>query len=87
MPRSVAHQRVRWCNRSIEWTAVAVDDEAADRNVVWSYCLDGLTFYSFCFDPEETGPTTRLRAVNWLNLHHLLTRREHLVERQSEPMR
>jgi hypothetical protein len=76
---TVARQTVSWCNRSIEWTAVAVGDptDAAPRNAVWSYQLDGLTYFSFSFDPLETVVTTRARALNWLNRHHLIMKREH----------
>lgn len=78
---TVARQRVNWCNRIVDWTAVAVEDEAATapRNAVWSYQLNGLTFYGFPFDPIETNTTTRARALNWLNRHHLLVKREHLL--------
>ncbi|MGE0443415.1 MAG: hypothetical protein AB7L66_11780 [Gemmatimonadales bacterium] len=84
MPKAVARQQVNWCNRSIEW--IAVDGEIP-RNAMWSYQLDGLTYYSFPFDPEEPGPTTRERALNWLNRHHLIIRREHLVADLAIPMR
>ena len=81
MSNEMAHQRVNWCNKSIHWTAVAVEGDQRDqpRNVMWSYRLDGLTFYGFPFDPTETDTTTRLRALNWLNRHHLIVRRQHLA--------
>lgn len=81
MTRTMAHQRVNWCNKSIDWTAVAVEDglQKRPRNVMWSYQLNGLTFYSFPFDPSETDSTTRMRALNWLNRHHMIVRRQHLA--------
>ncbi|MBL8985956.1 MAG: hypothetical protein SFV24_06190 [Gemmatimonadales bacterium] len=82
MTRTVARHTVSWCNRSIEWAAVAVEDDvvpAGPRNAVWSYRLDGLTYFGFPFDPVEETGTTRQRALNWLNRHHLIVRREHLV--------
>lgn len=83
---TVGRQTVSWCHRTIEWTAVAVDGEpgARARNAVWSYSLDGLTYFGFPFDPMEAITTTRLRALNWLNRHHLIIRREHLAaDRES----
>jgi hypothetical protein len=81
MGTAVARHKVEWCNRSIEWTAVAADGEDRSRvtPTVWSYELDGLTYYGFPFDPFEQGPTTRERALNWLNRHHLIVKREHLA--------
>jgi hypothetical protein len=80
MPRTVATRRVAWCNRSICWTAVSESDGApSERNTYWCYQLDGLTYYSFAFDPTEAETTTRQRALNWLNSHHLIIRREHLA--------
>jgi hypothetical protein len=83
--RSVARHRVSWCNRRIEWTAVAMVDDAGPwpRNAMWTYELDGLTFVGFAFDPLEEGTTTTQRALNWLNRHHLLLRREHLSDDQA----
>jgi hypothetical protein len=77
--KTVARHRVQWCNRKIEWTALALDEECGPwpRNAVWSYEMDGLTFFGFPFDPLEAGSTTTQRALNWLNQHHLLVRREH----------
>ena len=82
MPRALARHRVRWCNRVIEWTAVALEEEFGPwpRNTVWMYELDGLTFYGFPFDPLEAVTTTTQRALNWLNKHHLLIRREHCAD-------
>ena len=81
MPKTVARHRVSWCNRAIEWAAVAVDDDtgASGRNAMWSYRLDGLTFFGFPFDASEEFGTTAQRSLNWLNRHHLLLRREHLA--------
>jgi len=81
MSSAMAHQRVNWCNKSIDWTAVAVEGDRFERarNVMWSYRLNGLTFYGFPFDPSETDTTTRMRALNWLNRHHLIVRRQHLA--------
>lgn len=87
MAKTIGRHTVRWCNKSIEWRAIAPDDLAppddqADhmlRHAVWCYELDGITYYGFPFDPVETGMTTRDRALNWLNRHHLIIRREHLT--------
>ena len=87
MEEAVARQRVRWCNRSVEWMAVPVDQTPDGPNAVWSYRLDELTYYSFAYDPEESGSTTRVRALNWLNRHHLIVRREHLMADLPTPMR
>jgi hypothetical protein len=54
---------------------------------VWSYRLGGLTFFAFPFDPAESETTTTLRALNWLNRHHLLVRREHLASEVSISVR
>lgn len=80
MMTTLARRRVAWANRNVVWEAVALA-EAGDpwpRNAVWSYQLDGLTYFGFPFDPGESGVTTYERALNWLNRHHLLVRREHL---------
>jgi len=85
--KTVGRHTVRWCNKSIEWRAIAADDPEArpqqpDHRLdgaVWCYELDGITYYGFPFDPVETGMTTRDRALNWLNRHHLIIRREHLT--------
>lgn len=79
--KTVARHKVQWCNRSIEWTAVAVDTDFTEgpSNAMWSYSLGGLTYFGFPFDPVEESTTTRQRALNWLNLHHLILRREHLT--------
>lgn len=83
MAKLVAKQTICWCNQSIEWAAIAVDgDPELPRNAMWSYRLDGLTYFGFPFDPVEAGTTTRDRALNWLNRHHLLVRREHLSSDQ-----
>ncbi|MBM4188941.1 MAG: hypothetical protein FJ206_16695 [Gemmatimonadetes bacterium] len=58
----------------------------ADRNAMWSYRLDGLTFIGFPFDPAEEFGTTAQRALNWLNRHHLIVRREHLAIEPLEPV-
>lgn len=90
MPKTVASHKVRWCNRAIEWQAVAVDqtETAPDaRNVMWSYRLDGLTYFGFPFDPAEEFGTTAQRALNWLNRHHLIIRREHLAVEPLEAVR
>jgi hypothetical protein len=81
MAQTLARRRIAWCNRSVEWAAVAVGEgpEPGPRNAVWSYRLDGLTYFGFPFDPAESGTTTTLRALNWLNRHHLIVRREHLA--------
>ncbi len=81
MARSVAHRRVQWCNRNVEWTAIAADEggEPTPRNTVWSYELDGMHYFGFVFDPAEAETTTRQRALNWLNRYHLIIRREHLA--------
>lgn len=79
--QTVGRHRVHWCNRAIEWTAVAREDDmkAWPRNAMWSYRLGGLTYFGFPFDPAEESGTTRQRALNWLNRHHLILRREHLA--------
>ncbi len=89
MVTGMAHQRVNWCNKSIDWTAVPVEDDPFERprNVMWSYRLGGLTFYGFPFDPAETDTTTRMRALNWLNRHHLIVRRQHLATDLPASMR
>ena len=79
MAKTVARQNVSWGNRAIEWTAVAVDEGDLPRSATWNYRLDGLTYIGFPFDPTEDGPVTRARALNWLNRHHLIIRREHLA--------
>ncbi|MHB1328040.1 MAG: hypothetical protein ACYC2K_07545 [Gemmatimonadales bacterium] len=87
MAKTIGRHTVRWCNKSIEWRAIAPDEMAARADVshqtlddaVWCYELDGITYYGFPFDPVETGMTTRDRALNWLNRHHLIIRREHLT--------
>jgi hypothetical protein len=66
---SVAERRVAWGAKAIPWKAV---DTGSGRNVMWSYALDGLTYFSFPFDPQEPGPVTTIRAQNWLNRHHLI---------------
>ncbi|MFN0178976.1 MAG: hypothetical protein ACKVZ0_09255 [Gemmatimonadales bacterium] len=78
----MARHRVKWCNRAIEWAAIAIDDaedRPEGRNAMWSYRLDGLTYFGFPFDPSEECGTTAQRALNWLNRHHLIVRREHLA--------
>ncbi len=89
MGKTVGHHRVQWCNKRIEWTAVAVDDQDGPwpRNAMWSYRLGGLTYFGFPFDPIEAGSTTTQRALNWLNRHHLIVRREHLAPELLEPVR
>ncbi len=81
MEKTVARHTVSWCNRSIAWTAVGVETGGAPEptNAIWSYTLDGLTYFGFPFDPVESRMTTRDRALNWLNRHHLIVKREHLV--------
>jgi hypothetical protein len=78
MSKTLARQKVSWCNRSIEWIAIAVEDKVGPMNAMWSYRMDGLTYFSFPFDPTEDGFLTRARALNWLNRHHLIIKREHL---------
>ena len=58
------------------------DEQDADGGAtvsMWSYRVDGLTYFAFPFDPSEDGLDTRTRAVNWLNRYHLILMREHLV--------
>jgi len=86
MSRLLARHKVAWCNRHIEWTVEAGEQDDRPRNAVWSYRLDGLTYFSFPFDPSEAETTTTQRALNWLNRHHHLLRREHLsIELPSGP--
>lgn len=89
MSKTVARHKVQWCNKAIEWTAVAIEDEFGPwpRNAMWSYRLGGLTYFGFPFDPVEEGSTTTQRALNWLNRHHLILRREHLAAEPLEAMR
>jgi hypothetical protein len=77
MSKILARQKVNWDNRSIEWTALEQDGGATVS--MWSYRVDGLTYFAFPFDPSEDGLDTRTRAVNWLNRYHLILMREHLV--------
>jgi len=77
MSKILARQKVIWDNRSIEWTALEQDGGATVA--MWSYRVDGLTYFAFPFDPSEDGVVTRARAVNWLNRYHLILMREHLA--------
>ncbi|MEZ4588071.1 MAG: hypothetical protein R2909_16965 [Gemmatimonadales bacterium] len=80
MSNAMERRRVAWCDRHVEWRLVAAPGDAEKpRNAVWAYELDGLTYYAFAHDPTEAETTTRQRALNWLNRHHLLIRREHLA--------
>ena len=86
--KAIAHQRIYWCNRSVDWTALAVEDGLSVgpvQNAVWSYELDGLTYFGFSFDPLESVTTTQVRALNWLNRHHMLPAYDflHLNERSA----
>lgn len=89
MEKTVARHTVSWCNRSIAWKAVGVETDGAPAptNATWSYALDGLTYFGFPFDPTESNLTTRDRALNWLNRHHLIVRREHLLVEPVESVR
>jgi hypothetical protein len=77
MSKILARQKVIWDNRSIEWTALEQVDGATVA--MWSYLVDGLTYFAFPFDPSEEGIMIRARAVNWLNRYHLILLREHLA--------
>jgi hypothetical protein len=89
MAHTVGRHTVRWCDTNVEWTALATDDSILPRprNVMWSYRLDGLTYFGFPFDPVEEGSTTTQRALNWLNRHHLILRHEHLSLEALAPVR
>jgi hypothetical protein len=77
LSRTVGRQKVSWGHQAVEWTAIAVEDGPEPRSAMWSYRLDGLTYFGFPYDPSEEGLMTRARAVNWLNRYHLIVGREY----------
>jgi hypothetical protein len=74
MAKLLVQCKVPWGKRSVEWRLLDAANFASQepRNAMWAYTLDGITFIGFPFDPVETAMTTKARALNWLNRHHIL---------------